>query len=173
MARVHSVYYGSKATATRQFCKELKEQGQIGELAAALFHAQKSSSRAKKYRGGIECEGRTVPYRKLAYDRKSNFLERLANLLAQDACGMTWGWGLDAQQSGAEHVLYVDLPHGQVTFHSTKRFVGPDYPGKWDGKRASESRVIEFCDWVWRGGEDEQTRVARLATEVKEPSDGK
>lgn len=173
MSLVNKVYKGSNAAATRKFCTELARRGQIGQIAAALFRAQKSSSRAKKYRGGIEREGRTIPYRELAYTHKGKSLERLANLLAQDDCGMIWGWGLDGKQSGPEHVIYIDLPQGQVSFHSTQRFAGPDYPGKWDGKRASESRILEFCDQVWRGCADEQTRVARLATEVKEPPDGK
>jgi hypothetical protein len=91
-------------------------------------------------------------YSDLAYCRKGEFLQRLAELLAHDSCGMMWGWGLDLKQPNAKHVLYLDLPQGQVSLHSVRRFTGPDYPGKWDGMNASEGRVIQFCDAVWRNG---------------------
>lgn len=149
----YDVYHGSNAVASRRFCNELEEHGPIGHIATALFHAQKSSSRAKVYKGGIEYEnGRTVRFTDIAYRRKGMFLERLAALLAEDSLGMVWGWGSDDNQPEARHVLYIDLPQGQVSLHSLERFVGPDYPGAWDGTSASAYRVIQFCDWVWRGG---------------------
>lgn len=64
---------------------------------------------------------------------------------------MNWGWGRDPAQPFAKHVLYVDLPLGQVSFHSESRYVGPDYGGEWDGDRASEGRVVQFCDVVMKG----------------------
>lgn len=150
---VHAIFYGSNPVATRRLCIELRQRGHIGHIAAALFHVQKCSSRAKVYRGGKLCEdGSTMRYSDLAYCRKGEFLQRLAELLAHDSCGMNWGWGLDLKQPNAKHVLYIDLPQGQVSLHSVHRFAGPDYPGKWDESRASEDRVIEFCDAVWRNG---------------------
>ncbi len=43
----------------------------------------------------------------------------------------------------------VDLPElGQCSFHSPERYAGPDYPGEWDGRRASEERILAFCQKV-------------------------
>ena len=61
-------------------------------------------------------------YKDLAYCRKGEFLKRLARLLEHDDCGMAWGWGLDLKQHKANHVLYIDLPQGQVSLHSVQRF---------------------------------------------------
>ena len=57
--------------------------------------------------------------------------------------------GKDEVQSFNMHVLYVDLPNGQVSFHSPERFDGPDYLGEWDGLRMSEERIIQFCQEVF------------------------
>jgi hypothetical protein len=44
------------------------------------------------------------------------------------------------------HVLYVELPTGQVSFHTGYREDGPDYGREWDGvKGASAGRV---CQWA-------------------------
>jgi len=43
----------------------------------------------------------------------------------------------------------VDLPEGQVSFHSLARYAGPDYAGDWDGQRKSEERILRFCDQVF------------------------
>lgn len=149
---IHTIFFGSDGVATRRFCTELRKQGQIGRIAAALFTVQKASNRAKRYHGGIPSDdGATLPYKDLAYCRKRTFLKQLAELLAHRDCGLTWGWGLDLKQPQANHVLYIDLPQGQVSLHSVQRFVGPDYPGDWDGQNATEDRVLQFCASVWRG----------------------
>lgn len=172
MAKVHRVFYGSDKVATRRFCAGLQSTGHAGCIAAALFHAQKSSSRAKKYRGGIPTgPGRRVSYSKLAYQRKGNFLEKLASLLSEDNCGMVWGWGVDPNDRHASHVLYIDLPQGQVSFHSTQRFAGPDYPAQWDGKKASEHRVLAFCHAVASAHAAERLPVPVEAIEVEGDAD--
>jgi hypothetical protein len=46
------------------------------------------------------------------------------------------------------HVLYVDLPTGQVSFHTAARDDGPAYAGAWDGiKGQGPDRIIR---WVAR-----------------------
>lgn len=45
-------------------------------------------------------------------------------------------------------VLYVDLPGGQVSFHSAERYAGSDYTGEWDGKHLSAERIIRFAQDV-------------------------
>ena len=174
MTIAHVVYYGSDGVATRKFCGELRKQGQIGKIAAALFHAQKSSSRAKVYHGSFRSRnGQKTRYSALAYERKGDFLQQLGDLLFEDNCGMTWGWGLDANQPVAKHVLYLDLPQGQVSLHSVVRFAGQDYHGEWDGTNYSEKRVVTFCDCVWSGCAQKTTEAAAgapLAVEIKEVS---
>ena len=45
----------------------------------------------------------------------------------------------------ASWVLYVELPAGQVSFHSPTRGTGPDYTRDWDQQHASEERIIAFA----------------------------
>jgi hypothetical protein len=137
--QVRRAYYGSDAVASRRVCAALKRLGPAGRVAAGLYRVQKASSRAKVYRGG----NGDYSFRELAYARKNNLLRRLCEVLAES--GLVWGWGIDEGQPFNHHVLYVDLPCGQVSFHSGERMAGPDYPGQWDGKRVSEARVISYC----------------------------
>jgi hypothetical protein len=136
-----AVYDGSDAALTRAFLKELVTRGPAGEIAALLFRAQKSSRRAKMY-------GPTS-YRGLAYARKGESLKALTEALAEHgaALGIAFGWGRD-EGSFNPWVLYCDLPGGQCSFHSPERYAGPDYPTGWDGRRASEERILEFCERV-------------------------
>jgi hypothetical protein len=89
----------------------------------------------------------------MAYERKAYSLKELIAALADHgaALGITFGWGRDESQHYNKWVLYVDLPNGQVSFHSPERYDGPDYPGEWDGRRASEERIISFCQQVHEG----------------------
>jgi hypothetical protein len=138
-------YHGSDGAATRRTLRALEARGQPGRIAAALFRAQKTSARAKRYRGGPE--GGAATYTELAYRNKGAALEALCRLLAADPAGLTWGWGIDGATDFAPHVLYLDLPDGQVSFHSTDRFTGPAYVGAWDGVRdASAPRILAWCD---------------------------
>lgn len=135
----YSVFSGSCAAVTRTYLAELTKCGLLGRIAAELFRAQKSSTRAKRYRGG---------YKELAYGRKGGCLEKLCTYLQEDNCGIGWGWGNDPSESYAPHVLYVDLPTGQASFHSPVRFCGPDYPGEWDTGSDSLESVVGFCNQI-------------------------
>lgn len=139
------VYDGSDGAATLALYDRLNQLGPHGEIAVNLFRAQKSSARAKVYRGGERGRG---SYRGMAYGRKEWSIENLARILAQhaDASGLRWGWGQDNAQEFHRVVLYVDLPSGQVSFHTTSRLTGPEYLGTWDGVRdASPGRI---CRWI-------------------------
>ena len=49
-------------------------------------------------------------------------------------------------------IVAVDIPTGQVSFHSLDRFDGPDYPGSWDGvKDVSAARILLWCDQLLAG----------------------
>jgi hypothetical protein len=145
------VYAGSDGAETRAFYAELETLGAIGLVAMNLFRAQKCSSRAKVYRGGIRGKG---SYRSMAYDRKGWSLKQLCEILQAHSSevGIAFGWGRDESEHLNSWVLYVDLPCGQVSFHSPERYEGSDYQGQWDGKRASEQRIIQFCQSVLEGG---------------------
>lgn len=143
---VHSIYYGSDGAKTRSLLRRLESLGLSGRVAAQLFRAQKYSSRAKVYRGGIRhASGERTSYRDLAYGGKEKALQGLCNVLLQHGHGLIWGWKEDLVQKHAKFLLYVDLPQGQVSFHSPTRLEGPDYPRDWDGERGSERRIIDFC----------------------------
>lgn len=139
------VYHGSDAAATRRLHRKLENLGHEGRVAAELLRAQKASARAKRYGSARPGPGATS-YREHAYGRKSDCIARICALLTENNCELGWGWGHDADCRQAEWVLYVDLPNGQVSFHSEHRHQGPDYPGKWDAMHASEERVIGYCD---------------------------
>lgn len=144
------VFTESDGAITRQYYAELEKLGPVGIVAMNLFRAQKCSSRAKKYRGGIRGIG---SYRGMAYDRKQYSLGELAKSLKEHGAslGITWGWKPDPEMPWVPWVLYVDLPElGQVSFHSPTRGEGPDYPGDWDRQHASQERIIRFCEGVMK-----------------------
>lgn len=145
----YRVYQGSDGALTTRFYRELARLGPVGAIAMNLFRAQKCSRRAKKYGPYAGIAGSS--YRDLAYARKGWSLGQLAEALDEHGArlGIGFGWGLDDAQRENKHVLYVDLPEGQVSFHSGERYAGPDYPGEWDGRRASEDRIIRFCQRVF------------------------
>lgn len=135
---VQMVYLDSNAKSSRALYRQLQKLGHQGTLAANLLRLQKSSDRAKSY--GNCKRGR---FRGYAYDRKGTLLSQLCEQLAElDFC---WGWAIDESANRFSNVLYLDLPTGQVSWHSELRFNGPDYPGEWDGMVGmSPSRTIEF-----------------------------
>lgn len=138
------IYAGSDGTATLDLYKRLEALGPRGEIAMQLFRAQKASARAKVYRGG---DG-TGSYRSKAYGRKHWAIAELCVLLTKHGKseGIEWGWSIDEEAPAHRHVLYVELPNGQVSFHMHGRIMGPDAPKPFDGCRgASHTRVVRFC----------------------------
>lgn len=148
------IYEGSDPVATRALFAELQARGLMGVFAVNLFRAQKSSARAKRYRGG---PGSGQPsYRKMAYERKAWSIGNLVELLEKHdlKLSVVWGWRLDPNVQFGDrpsYVLYINLPcdgQPQVSFHSPDRGNGPDYPGDWDGGHASAERILKFCSLV-------------------------
>ncbi len=157
---VEEIFDGSDGTATRWLHRRLDKLG--GTIAKLCLLAQKSSERAKKY-------GRSK-YRDMSYDRKGEGLEQLcAELSKQDQ--IRWGWGVDGNGPHC-NVLYVDLPVGQVSWHSSDRYEGPDYPDEWDGLRASHDRVIEYAHCVLHP-EDLPIRVAAYQEKLRKRAEAK
>jgi hypothetical protein len=145
--RAGEVYLGSDGEVTKRFYAELEKFGPLGLVAMNLFRARKCSERAKKYRGG-NAHGR---FKAQAYERKQWSMGLLCEVLAQhgEALGFRWGWREDPRQHYVPWVLYVDIPQGQVSFHSPARGGGPDYTRPWDGQiDASPDRIIWFCNAV-------------------------
>lgn len=145
LQRVTQTYHGSDGDKTKALYDELRARGANGIVAMNLFRACKNSFRAKKYRGGIPGRG---SYRGMAYERKQWAIGLLCEALTAHSqnLGIPWGWGLDRNQEVHAHVLYVDLPAGQVSFHTGQRGAGPDYPHEWDGVRgAAPDRICAYC----------------------------
>lgn len=143
---VSAIYNGSDGEATKALYAKLEALGARGIVAMNLFRAMKCSARAKVYRGG-NGQG---SYRSQAYGRKQWSIDNLCRAMVNhdEILKMTWGWGRDEKAIGFESVLYVELPVGQVSFHSERRADGPDYKGQWDGaKKTGPERV---CRWVSR-----------------------
>lgn len=149
--RAIDVYLGSDGQVTTAYYRELEQLGPIGVVAMNLFRAQKCSARAKLYRGGIRGKG---SYKSMAYERKTYSMQQLATTLAKhgEALGIRWGWKKDPKTLFGDReswVLYVDLPQGQVSFHSPQVYIGPKYSGEWDGVKKSCERILAFCDQVF------------------------
>lgn len=141
--RVLRVYQGSDGEATKALYVELERLGAAGVVALNLFRACKCSERAKLYRRS--------GYRSSAYERKDWSIQNLSKALGADGA-IKSGWGIDAvlKERGDphHHVLYVDLPTGQVSFHNGARYDGPDYHRDWDGIVGQSADRI--CRWVAR-----------------------
>ena len=137
------VFKQNDGDVTKAYYAALDAKGPAGQIATALFRAQKRSTAAKKYRGRR--------FRSAAYDVKSWSMGELCRLLAVhgEALSIRWGWKQDDAEAYASWVLYVDLPFGQCSFHCPQRLTGPDYAGEWDHQHESQARIIAFCDAVF------------------------
>lgn len=143
---IRRVYDGSDGGVTRGLYSDLEAIGPMGVIAMNLFRASKCSERAKSYRKG-------PGHRTEAYRRKDWSIENLATALeSQTAAGgvsFAWGWGVDAELQAKldphHHILYVELPTGQASFHVGHRYAGPDFAGGWDGCAGVQAdRICRF-----------------------------
>jgi hypothetical protein len=137
--RAKEVFDGNNGDTTKTYYSELNAKGIHGQLATALFRAQKRSTAAKRYKGR--------KFSRAAYDVKNWSLSEICRI-CQLTNEIVWGWKYDAKTINFEWVLYVETPFGQVSFHSGERLAGPDYPSDWDGARLGRERILRFCDSV-------------------------
>lgn len=140
-------YYGSSGEVTKALYSHLETFGPAGALAVNLMRACKNSERAKVYRGGGN--------KGAAYDTKQWALANICRALTENDLDIKWGWRLDPKmiEDGDPHcqVLYIELPTGQVSFHTDFRCEGPDYEGEWDGvKGKGADRVLRFIGRLLR-----------------------
>ncbi len=142
------VYNTSDGLLTKKYYDLLSQKGPLGQIAVALFRAQKCSDRAKQYH--------KRSWREDAYQRKTWSIGELGKVLFNHTYifGINYGWKTDPNvlfDDQASWVFYIDLPEGQVSFHCKERGkYGPDYLGEWDGiKGMSQKRVLEFCDNIF------------------------
>lgn len=157
------VFTQSNGDVTKAWYAEVNKLGPSGELAVALFRAQKRSTAAKKYRGR--------QYTSAAYDVKNWSMSEVCRILvAYPALAIKWGWKIDLATPGFEWVLYVDLPPGQCSFHSASRLQGPDYHGDWDGQHKSAERILAFCDAVIGTQKEGKIDTANPVEELQESS---
>jgi hypothetical protein len=166
------VFAQNDGIVTKAYYAELEKRGPAGRIAVALFRCQKRSTAAKRYRGGR--------YRRAAYDVKNWSLEQLCHLLHThgSAFEIRFGWKVDPalQAAGDPHcqVLYVDLPQGQASFHSERRYAGSEYEGEWDGQYTSQERILSFCDQIFSQPEveknAEQDSVSADGANANQPS---
>lgn len=149
LTEVLDVYRGSDGTRTRALYDALAVHGVPGAIAVNLFRACKTSERAKKYRGGR--------HKGTSYGTKDWSLGQLVEALQHEqASALRWGWAVDRIAQGNQnphyHILYVDLPGGQVSFHTGSRKAGPEYPGEWDrAVGTAPERICAFCAAVIAG----------------------
>jgi len=151
LATILSIYEGSNGDATRMLYRDLELLRPMGPIAVNLFRACKCSARAKIYRKGRG-------YRGDAYARKDWSIKNLATALHDIAQphGLSWGWAVDEalreRDDPHHHVIYIELPTGQVSFHVGQRYAGPDFAGQWDGVRDSAAdRICRYVAMLFRG----------------------
>lgn len=135
-----AVYKGSDGDATKALYARLAALGPVGLVAVNLFRACKTSERAKGYRRRA--------HKSASYDRKQWSMDNLAKVLGDhaEALSLGWGWAEDPAQEYHRWVLYIELPTGQVSFHTDARGLGPDFPNKWDGVR--DAAPTRICKWI-------------------------
>jgi hypothetical protein len=139
-ATAKEVFDGSDGKLTVAYYRRLRAVGPMGVVCLNLFRSQKTSFRAKMYRGR--------QYRNASYETKNYSLNELVKAL-ENVPQITWGWQHDPNTPGFEWCLYCELPTGQCSFHSAIRLSGPDFTGKWDGiKGGSVVSILMFCDMV-------------------------
>lgn len=144
MTTAQQIFEQRNGEVTKVYYACLCACGLAGELAVALFRAQKRSEAAKSYRRGSS--------RRASYEVKNWSLGEVCRILLQpSAPAFSWGWKHDPETPGYEWILYVELPSGQVSFHSADRLSGPDYRGEYDGQKLSRERILAFCDAVLTG----------------------
>lgn len=140
--RAERIFQQNDGEVTKGYYREMDGRGPAGMLATALFRAQKRSHAAKRYRRG--------KFTRSAYDVKNWSISEVCRLLTAhgETLGVRWGWAEDKKTKGYEHVLYVDLPEGQCSFHSPTRGSGPEFTGQWSGLHNSAEVIFAFCDRV-------------------------
>lgn len=147
----HQVFNQNDGEVTKAYYARLNALGFQGQLAVALFRAQKRSTAAKKYRGR--------QYTQAAYDVKNWSLSEICRILGgiegNREWPHLWGWQRDPSTPGFEWVLYVETPTGQCSFHSAERLAGPSYPKEWSGLHNSAEVILKFCDMVAEGEQNE------------------
>ena len=149
LSTILRIYQGSNGEATKMLYRDLEAFGPMGTIALNLFRASKCSERAKMYRVG-------GGFKTAAYDRKDWSIRNLAHELWRPFDhDLTWGWAVDEalrdRGDPHHHILYIELPTGQVSFHVGQRYDGPDFDGKWDGVRDVQAeRVCRFVAEVFK-----------------------
>lgn len=142
--KAKEIFEQSDGNVTKSYYALLEKLGPIGLIALNLFRAQKCSIRAKAYRKKTHIQD--------AYGRKQWSIDQLCDILLRygSEVGITFGWKQDEKvilSNATSWVFYVDLPNGQVSFHSPVRGKGPEYHSDWDGRKGmSVVRVLQFCD---------------------------
>lgn len=152
-----AVFNQNDGDVTKAYYAKLNGMGPMGQLAVALFRAQKRSTAAKTYRGR--------GFRSAAYEVKNWSLSEVVRILYSLGERFAWGWREDTHHKakGYPWVLYVDLPTGQCSFHTAERLAGPDYEGEWQPGKGSAATIMEFCDSIFN---PEYTACQRTRDEI-------
>lgn len=139
-----------QARVTRQLRKLADAGDPYATVLRHLRAAQRASDSAKlRAASGLhrdEYAGTDTAYRASRLAVAKDYLHKTWELETAvknlPATTLTWGWGTDPE-SIPPHVLYVDLPTGQVSFHMEMRGDGPHYNTEWDGVRGVSGARIE------------------------------
>jgi hypothetical protein len=119
----------------------LEGHGPTGEIASFMLRAQIYSDAAKS--ADTRSDAQDI------YSRKNWAMQRLYFALKAHAAsaGLEWGWGPDPDTRYYPHVLYVDVPTGQISFHSP--WGGqPQYTKSWDGSGDTRERIIAWAQTI-------------------------
>jgi hypothetical protein len=112
VSRTNNVYHGRNAADTRKLQSDLRKTGPRGRIAAEVFRAARASSMANKRSGGgvQRSKGGFDSFSDLDYEKKTEALKKLCELLDVDASGIKWGWLEDEEEAiAAPFLLFVVL----------------------------------------------------------------
>ncbi len=141
----------------------LQAHGTLGYVALNLFRASQCNLDVK------QTTGRRLS--REAYERKIWSISLLAETLKQhaDKLHLQWGWSVDEAEPRFKHILFVELPTGQVSFNTDKRSLGPKLKANLDGQKGQSGvRICEFVTQILTG-EKKENAPEKSYDRINEP----
>jgi hypothetical protein len=146
-ADARAIFGQSNSDVTRNWYAEMNQRGFEGQLAVALFRAQKSWDNVENWPMSRFSEQKNR-HRRWA-------LSEVCRILSEQTDFCRWGWGEDPATPQWPHVLSLELPRGgTITLYCELRLQGPDYQRFYPYTTAelersyTRDRILDYCDRI-------------------------
>lgn len=143
------IFRQNDSEVTKGWYDEMNKRGVEGQLAVALFRAQKSWDNVEKW-----------PVSRFS-EQKNNHrrwsLSEVCRILSEHPDLCPWGWGKEDHLATPAwpHVLHLELPRcGSLTFFCEVRLQGPDHQRFYPYTTAelersfTRDRILDYCDRI-------------------------